>query len=116
MATASPYYQTLRRNEPRQRQFTQFTKKLGSEPRHLVEDIVHDTNWAGASLLFEALNNGAPDGTVLDLIQRYPEACKTKDANGTRPIAVAMRQVDDKTCPILFCLPMSTTGLGLFLS
>eukprot|EP00613_Pedinella_sp_CCMP2098_P067074 CAMPEP_0171990746 /NCGR_PEP_ID=MMETSP0993-20121228/277079_1 /TAXON_ID=483369 /ORGANISM="non described non described, Strain CCMP2098" /LENGTH=395 /DNA_ID=CAMNT_0012643761 /DNA_START=116 /DNA_END=1300 /DNA_ORIENTATION=- len=92
MSRASPYYQVLRRNEPRQQNFAHFTKKLGAEPRHLAEDIVRDKNWAGASLLFEALNNGAPADTVIDLIRRNPEACKTKDSSGARPIAVAMRQ------------------------
>ena len=91
MARASPYFAELRKNESKHRNFKRFSKDLGNEPKHLYEDIIKEKNWVGASLLFEALNGRAPAATCLDLIDRYPEACVAKDANGTRPISVALR-------------------------
>mmetsp|Transcript_33789 Transcript_33789/g.76402 ORF Transcript_33789/g.76402 Transcript_33789/m.76402 type:complete len:656 (+) Transcript_33789:418-2385(+) len=91
MALASPYYQILRKNNVDRRNFKNFERKFAAEPKHLAEEIVVERNWVGASLLFEALNNSAPTSTLEDLIARYPEACVTKDANGVRPISVALR-------------------------
>jgi len=79
MAMASPYYSELRRNEPKGRNFKRFEKSLNGAPKHLQKEIVVEKSWSGATLLLEALTNGAPASTCLDLIDKYPEACNLKE-------------------------------------
>lgn len=93
MALASPYFRALRKNEAKGRNFVKFTSQLGAEPKHLYGDIIEEKNWAGATLLFEALYHGAPMATVLDLIERYPKACTTKlEVSGQPPISIALQK------------------------
>jgi len=93
MALASPYFRALRKNEAKGRNFARFTSQLAAEPKHLYGDIIEEKNWAGATLLFEALNHGAPVATVLDLIERYPKACTTKlEVSGQPPISLALQK------------------------
>ena len=93
MSLASPYFRALRKNEAKGQHFSKFTAQLGAEPKHTYGYIIGEKNWAGATLLFEALNHGAPVSTVLDLIERHPKACSAKDeVSGLPPISVALQR------------------------
>ena len=79
MAAASPYFQELRRNEPRHRNFKRFTKALAGAPKHVRDEVIAEKTWAGATLLFEALKGvgGELSGSTRRRPrERSPQGCR----------------------------------------